>query len=88
MILDLFNLPYILRGIIYRKALAKAMKTAKYCITITPLAEALLSDSPPLCDTGFTLSHRKDHMCCDAFNRTPESHGFSRENDKNTNVPR
>ena len=40
------------------------------------------------CDTGFTLSHSKDHMCCDAFNRTPESHGFSREYDKNTNVPR
>ena len=38
--------------------------------------------------TGFTLSHSKDHMCCDAFNRTSESHGFSREYDKNTNVPR
>ena len=57
MILDLFNLPYTctfimliiqLHGIIHRKALAKAMKMAKYCITITPLAEALLSDSPPL----------------------------------------
>ena len=40
------------------------------------------------CDTVFTSSHSKDHMCCDAFNRTPESHGFSREYDKNTNVPR
>ena len=37
-----------LHGIIHRKALAKAMKMAKYCIMITPLAEALLSDSPPL----------------------------------------
>ena len=40
------------------------------------------------CDTVFTSSHSEDHMCCDAFNRTPESHGFSREYDKNRNVPR
>ena len=40
-----------------------------------------------LCDTGFTLLLSKDHMCWDTFNPTPESHGFSREYDKNTNVP-
>ena len=37
-----------LHGIIHRKALAKAMKIAKYCITITPLTGALLSEYPPL----------------------------------------
>ena len=37
-----------LHGIINRKALAKAMKMAKYCITITLLEGALLFDSPPL----------------------------------------
>ena len=48
----------------------------------------IFDDCVIVCDTGFTLSHSKDQMCCDAFNRTPESRGFSREYDKKTNVPR
>jgi len=56
--------------------------------TVSVLNNRLYNVCSFLCDTGFTLSHSKDQMCCDAFNRTPESRGFSREYDKNTNVPR